>query len=168
MLSSMLLRILMIVLIALPLAAQEKKSDAGRSEKIYKLDYVLSELDGGKRVEARDYSLLVDGRQAGRIRIGNRVPIIGAGGAWQYMDVGVNIDAAVRDPVEGGIALQTKVEVTAIVTIDKSSPAPPTMRNFRTENEVVVLFGKPTTLFIMDEPGTKRSFQIHVTATQIK
>ena len=177
----MLIRLFLIVLMALPLAAQDAKkaerTDDRGDAAVYKLDYLIVELEGGKRIEARDYSLLVDGTRIGRVRIGTRVPIVTGPSAFNYLDVGVSIDATVRHASPNGVYLSTKVDVTSMAMGEKGglfspqltaqSPQP-TMRNFKTENEITVVFGKPTVLFTMDEPSSKRTFQIQLTATHAR
>ncbi len=50
----------------------------------------------------------------------------------------------------------------------RSATGQPTVRNFRTENEVALPYAKPTVLFTLDEPNSKRTFQIQVTATKVR
>ncbi len=172
----MLTRILLIALLALPLSAQGQETQkdllAKKEEPVYKLDYVIAELEAGKRIEARDYTMLVEGNKSGRVRIGNRVPVFAgaAAGQWQYLDIGVNIDASVHHSGDS-VSLTTKVEVSSAVMPrgeTEKLPPQPTMRQFRTENDVVLSFGKPMVLFTLDEPNSKRSFQIQVTASLVK
>ncbi len=169
----MLTRILLIALLALPVAAQEKAPERRDAERrIYKVDYVIVEMEGGKRGEARDYSMVTEQDQPGRIRIGTRVPIAtgtrdGGVTQWQYMDVGVNIDARASHLSDTAMRLNTKLEATSVVA-GQAAGQQPTTRQFRTENDTVVPFGKPTTLFTLDEPGSKRGYLIQVTVTPVR
>lgn len=176
----MLARVLLIAALALPLSlfAQEAKKEPAHN--VYKLDYVIAELEGGKRVEAREYSMLVEENPVmpptkwGRLRVGNRIPVAGSPTAFNYTDVGVNIDAFARQVTgSSALGLNTKVEVSSVVLGvgqgEKlpTAPGQPTFRNFRTESDVVVPLGKPTVLFALDELNSKRSFQVQVTATLV-
>ena len=48
------------------------------------------------------------------------------------------------------------------------APNVPVVRQFRAESEVLLPFGKPTVLFTLDEPNSRRSFQVQVTATRVR
>ena len=181
-------RILLIALMALPLLAPSQESrkepEAKMERRTYKLDYVIAELENGKRTGAQEYSMLVEGLSDraksdwGRLRVGTRIPISTAGpgaggGQFQYMDVGVNIDALARFLDESSMGLTTKIEVSSVVPTAeteklRTAAGQPTMRHFRTENDVRLPFAKPVVLFTMDEPNSKRSFQVLVTANQVK
>lgn len=177
--------------LALPLAAQEPAKPP-RPRQVYRLDYVIAELEGGKRVDAKDYSMQIDNdNRLGKFRVGSRVPIANSAGAnptFQYMDVGVNIDANVRDETADSIGLRTIADVSSVViqraesarvraeNVPENAPVAevvidrqqPIVRHFRGESETLVPLGKQVTLFNVDEPNSKRAFQILVTATKVK
>lgn len=192
----MLLRMLLIATLALPLfaqTAQERKAGSpGFDGPVYKLEYIIAELQGGKRISAQDYSMLVQGAEPvrarwGKVRVGTRVPIETGTKAgetqFQYMDVGVNIDAYCA-PVQDttNVLVETKVEVSSVVTEKqpaigtgigglaepKTLSRQPTMRNFRTESLTTLPLGKQTLLFSLDEPNSNRAFQVLVTATHVR
>src|SRR5690349_24390200 len=77
--------------------AQEKKQEI--PSHAYKVDVVLSESEGGKTVNTRTYTMLINDQDTGRIRQGDRIPVItakeGSGPnqiQYQYLDVGLNLD----------------------------------------------------------------------------
>jgi hypothetical protein len=183
----MLKRIALIVILPLSLLAQEAPKPAPpKPTHVYKLDYVVSELDAGKRTDTKEYTLLLDGDRTGRLRVGTRIPVTvgtsidAAGGRpqYQYMDLGVIIEATGRPGslTDNTLGLRTRVEVSSIAmpaaesgkaaTIGLSTQ--PIVRNFTGESDVTVPFNKPTTLFTLDEPNSKRSFQVQLTATEIR
>jgi hypothetical protein len=181
----MLKKIALIVILPLALLAQEAPKPAPpKPTHVYKLDYLLTELEGGKKTDSKDYTLLLDGDRTGRLRVGTRVPIATAtsagGGQFQYtyMDLGVTIEATGRPGslTDNTLALRTRVEASSIVmpTAESGkaatigSPTQPIVRNLTGESDVTVPFNKPTTLFTLDEPNSKRSFQVQLTATQIR
>ena len=60
------------------LVAQETKSSAKQPDPIvaYRLDFSLNELEDGKKINTRQYSLnLTDGTEPQVLKIGTRVPI---------------------------------------------------------------------------------------------
>lgn len=179
----MLLRTLFILLLALPLAlpAQEKKADAGSAQKqetrdesrkrhTYKLEFLITEFDGNKRIDSRGYSALLREDVNGRIRVGTRVPIRTGQGERlivQYMDVGTNIDATVFYTDDASLRFNARFEFSSILATDGERPAEPTLRNVSAQSEALLPLGKQTLLFNLDEPNSKRSFQIQVTPTLV-
>lgn len=180
----MLKRIALIVVLPLSLLAQEapKQPPPPKPTHVYKLDYVLTELEGGKKTDSKDYTLLLEGDRTGRLRVGSRIPVATAGSqtssTWQYMDLGVTIEATALpgSPTDSTLGLRTRVEVSSIAMPAAESgkagaigsPTQPIIRNFTGESQVTVPFNKPTTLFTLDEPNSKRSFQVQLTATEIR
>jgi len=176
----MLKKIALIVILPLALLAQEAPKPAPpKPAHVYKLDYVFTELEGGKKTDSKNYTLLLDSdRKTGRLRVGTRMPVAtGAGEAkWQYMDLGVTIEANTLSATDTSLGLRNRVEVSSIAMPAAESgkaasigaPTQPIIRNFTGESEVTVPFNKPTTLFTLDEPNSKRSFQVQLTATEIR
>jgi hypothetical protein len=176
----MLKEIALIVILPLALLAQEAPKPAPpKPAHVYRLDYVFTELEGGKKTDSKNYTLLLDSdRKTGRLRVGTRIPVaIGAGEAkWQYMDLGVVIEATTQSATDTNLGLRTRVEASSIAVPAAesgkataiSAPTQPIIRNFTGESDVTVPFNKPTTLFTLDEPNSKRSFQVQLTATQIR
>jgi len=176
----MLKKIALLVVLPLALLAQEAPKPAPpKPTHVYKLDYVFTELEGGKKTDSKNYTLLLDSdRKTGRLRVGTRIPVaMGAGEAkWQYMDLGVTIEATTQSATDANLGLRTRVEASSIVmpTAESGkastlgSPTQPIIRNFTGESDVTVPFNKPTTLFTLDEPNSKRSFQVQLTATEIR
>src|SRR5713101_1665385 len=80
--------------------APKTSTDSGST---YRLEFVLTEFENGKKVNARSYQMVVHsnaGRQSARV--GSRVPIATGGSGtitqFNYQDIGVNIDARLRGP----------------------------------------------------------------------
>ncbi len=160
---------------------EEKAQPPAREEAIghkpitaYRLDFVLSEWVDGKKVNSRNSSVLAqtDGRM-NKLRSGARYPVSTQNEQKntqiQYLDFGVNIDCRL-DEQDGGVRL--------IATVESSSaswPAPdsahtppglPIITQMRSEISTSVHVGKPTMVSSMDDPATKHTFQIDVTATR--
>src|SRR5438309_3958972 len=103
--------IYLVLLAVATLSGQEAKPlPPPLSTGVYKLDYVFSEVQNGKRVNSRSYSTLLHSGERGSIRLGNRLPIStggsreSGGNQLTYMDIGVNIDCRVEREVDSGIA----------------------------------------------------------------
>ncbi len=179
----MLKRIALISVLIVPafLIAQETPKQTPPKH-VYKLDYVLTELDGGKKTDSKDYTMLIDSTRTGRLRVGTRLPVLTNPGAqmtqmqFSYMDIGVTIEATATSLADASLGLRNRVEVSSVAMPAgegeknpvKPAPGQPIVRQMTGESEVTVSFNKPTTLFTLDEPNSKRSFQVQLTATQIR
>jgi hypothetical protein len=168
-----------VALLAMPAAAQEAKPATAQEAKpaatprlkpvaTYKLDFTLSELEDSTRVNSRSYSLLLEEEVWGRTRIGTRVPVsLGEGKGVQYMDVGFNLDTRINQR-EDELRLEMRLEVNSFVPVEgEARPREPVLRSMRSELAASITPGKPTLLTTIDELGSRRRFQVEVTATRI-
>ncbi len=173
-----------VVLMATPSAAQESKDSkpAAPESKVvavprpqkaaatYKLDFTLSELEDSTRVNSRSYSLLLEEEAWGRTRIGTKVPLsMGEGKGVQYMDVGFSLDARLNQR-NGDLRIELRLEVNTFVPVEGEAARPrePVLRTMRSELTASITPGKPTLLTTVDELGSRRRFQVEVTATRLR
>src|ERR1700737_3271348 len=68
-------------------AEKPKSEDRRPPNTFYRIEYVVTELDNGKAVNRRNYTLSISDGSQGSVRIGNRVPVSNAGGGFNYLDV---------------------------------------------------------------------------------
>ncbi|HXZ70657.1 MAG TPA: hypothetical protein VEH31_07285, partial [Streptosporangiaceae bacterium] len=144
---------------------------------VYHLDYVIRELDSGKVINQRKYSLSVEGsgrRESGHVRVGRRVPVAVAGTAagpnpqYTYMDVGLNLDCNLQEQADG-LLLQTMVEMSSVVTGGElAAPGVPVTRQARASMASLLTLGKPTVIGTLDDVDSTHTYQIEVTATRMK
>jgi hypothetical protein len=140
----------------------------------YRLDYLLTETEDGKRIDSRKYSLnMGGGGQAGRslygrIQVGTRVPV-GAktDGTAQSIDVGTTIVAAVtlRD---GVLDLSTTCDLTSAAPDATKIDGRPILRTLTLVADAPLTQGKPMLVGTADDPDSKREFQLEVTVTEMK
>ena len=146
------------LLMASACAAQPAPPEAS---KFYKLEFVVKEVESGKVLSARSYSMIASTKAPpAAIRTGAKVPLNGG----NYLDVGVNIDARNVMEVEGGIALNVSAEVSTIPS-DGLVNGPPTVRQNRWQSDVLLPLKKPTVIFSSDDLNSKRLMQLEVAAT---
>jgi len=140
-------------------------------------------MEDSKRVNTRNYSLLIQGDDTGRIRQGNRVPInVGniappsssnpsafAVTQIQYTDVGMNIDCRLSER-EQRVFLYTTVDISSLVP-EQNAPGAlsnPVIRQARYQIPAIIQPGKQTVLTTVDELDSKRRMQIEVLVTKIQ
>jgi hypothetical protein len=149
--------------------------------KPYRLEFSLYEIEAGKKINTRHYAMNLTGGSVDEIKIGTRVPVHTgppqdtgnplASTQYQYMDVGTNIWASLR---ERGDDLQLEVK-SEISNLDMNTGAtrdngwlPPVVRQIKISGVTLLVTGKPIVIGSMDDPNSNREFQLEVTATKLR
>ena len=146
---------------------------------VYRLDFVVRELENGKELNSRTYRMSVEAGITGRIRVGSRVPIPTGEKNYNYQDVGINIDCTPREE-EGGLLLHTNFDSSSVVqqtTIRSITSGPdhatefaaaPIFRQARFNGDSLVTIGKASIIAKLDDVATNRRYEVEVTATKVK
>jgi hypothetical protein len=158
-------------------AKAETKADAGsavaadraRPVHAYRLDFSVNELEDGKKINSRQYSLNLNADDANEIKIGTRVPIDAGQGTFQYLDVGTNIWARIEERSDG-VALSVRAENSNLAVPDKGEllAERPMIRQLKINASTLALLGKPMIVGSVDDPNSKRQFQLEVTVTRLR
>ena len=158
--------------------AQEKKDPAA----VYRVEFRIRDGSDAAAKNARRYTMLIDTTGRGVFKVGERVPV--AKGSFQpatgggtvnpvtqftYLDVGVNIEASVREQ-EGKILLNSTLDISTIVEHKQQAGSMvlsnPTVAQIRIAVNAVVLLGKPTLVASVDDPVTQRHFEVEALVTK--
>src|ERR1700683_425986 len=70
------------------------KSSSEATEKpatAYRLDFSVNEIEDGKKINTRQYSMNLNADDSNEIKIGTRVPVESKQGEFTYLDVGTSI-----------------------------------------------------------------------------
>lgn len=171
------MRIIRYMLIALvtvalcaAMAAQEQKGEARTAEaksaqkavSWYKVELALHELEGGKRINTRNYTLMIaDNAKRVELRIGSRMV------QGSPVDVGLNAVCVARE-LDGQLSLWASVDWSNFTPSEQAGNAqlPPVVRQSRTEGEVAITLGKPTLVSSVDDVVSKRRYQVEVTVVK--
>jgi hypothetical protein len=166
-------------------AQDESKTDSSKGQPAriqpvqpYRLDFAFNEVADGKNLNTRRYSMDITVGDTNEIKIGTRVPVesgtydpkIPTATQFQYLDVGTNIWAHLR---EHGDELMLEVR-SDVSNLDSSNDAehiprfPPVIRQIKISGSTLLATGKPILVGSMDDPNSKRQFQLEVTATKLK
>lgn len=123
------------------------------------LELVVSRYQGDKKVSSLPYFLAVNANGEASLRMGANVPVptsVWAPGnvgpvapiAFNYQNVGTDIDATVRPRGEGRFTVRVKVEERSVVqpptgsTINGTVSGAPVIRTFAAQNELVLRDGQ--------------------------
>lgn len=142
----------------------------------YRVEFRITELEGEKRLNSRTYSLILIGDVKSQLRAGTRVPFSTGdpskpGSTFQYLDIGQRIQCRVMSETERTINLTADLEFTNLALPEQANTAaylPPIVRTFNSETVSMLDLNKPTVISTLDDPSSKHTFQIEVTATRLK
>jgi hypothetical protein len=179
-----------LMLVAGLAAAQEQKPSSqppssaanahqSPARETYRLDYTITEMDDGKKVNARTYSVMCEDEGAqtrGSLKVGSRVPVTtgspspgGGLATFTYLDLGMNIEARITNTADGSLSLQSEVEMSSIAegTVANQANAP-VIRQLKSSTNNSITVGKPVVISVADDVTSHRQFQIQVVATKFK
>jgi hypothetical protein len=162
---------------------QTAKKDAANSsepklpDRFYRLSFAIYELEDGKRVNQRDYSMIgkTNNGPYPRISVTTRVPIYSEEKKMQYVDAGLTLSCSFLSE-QPGARLQAHCEVTigGFVRPDqlpesRSNGVPaPVLRNTTSSAWVLLTPGKPMLLTSIDDINSNKRMQVELIATRME
>jgi 3D (Asp-Asp-Asp) domain-containing protein len=147
--------------------AKTQAESVDKATNAYRLDFTINEIEDGKKVNARQYSMNLNAGDANSIKIGTRVPVEAKQGEFQYIDVGTNIWSRVKER-DNGLALEVRAEISNFAIPDQANRSMPLLRQMQINASTVMLPGRSTVVGSVDDPNSKRQFQLEVTVTRLK
>ncbi len=160
--------------------AQEVQSRSGAEEKpakmeeekpvhAYRLDFSVKELEDGKVINTRQYSMNLQAGDADEIKIGTKVPVETGQNQYQYIDVGTSISSRIEDRPDG-IPLSVKAEISNFAIPEQSTghELHPLIRQLQIKASTLAQLGKPMIVGSVDDPNSKRQFQLEVTVNKLR
>lgn len=135
----------------------------------YRVKYKVDEVEKGKTINSRSYTMTVENGSSATVRIGSRVPYNTGGSTIQYQDVGMNINCSVNAfGEEGRLILHTKISMMSVAGkgTELSSESNPVFGQFQVENSTVVTLGKETFVGSADDVTSNRRYVVEVTVTK--
>jgi 3D (Asp-Asp-Asp) domain-containing protein len=146
-----------------------KTPEVEKTVNAYRLDFSVNEIEDGKKINTRQYSMNLNAEDGNEIKIGTRVPVEAKQGEFQYLDVGTNIWCRIGERANG-LALSVRAEVSNFAMPDQQehTAARPVLRQLEIHASTVAQLGKPIVIGSVDDPNSKRQFQLEVTVTKLK
>lgn len=134
----------------------------------YHLDFSLNEIEDGKKINSRQYSTDLATNEGNEIKIGTRVPVQSKDGEFQYLDIGTNIFARVGE-TRGQTELVVRAEISNFATPEHDPrDMHPVIRQMKIGGSTLLPLGKTIVIGSVDDPNSKRQFQLEVTVTKLK
>jgi len=150
-------------------APEEHKTYAERPVKTvraYRVDFSISELEDGKRINTRHYSMDLNSGPWSQIKIGTRVPVSPTQGSFQYIDLGTSIDCELEEQGED-LALDVRSDFSNLSSPEEHS-SQPIIRQIKINGRTLTAPGKPVVIGAVDDPNSNRQFQLEATVTRVK
>ncbi len=149
--------------------AKAEAQEAPKPVEAYRLDFSVNELEDGKRINSRQYSMNLNGNDSNEVKIGTRVPVEAKQGEFQYLDVGTNIFGRLSER-RGQLELTVRAEISnfAIPEQGQGQNSHPVLRQLKISASTLALLGKPMVVGSVDDPNSKRQFQLEVTVTKLR
>src|SRR5271156_2501200 len=152
-------------------AAQESNtpkgaSEAGKAVNPYRVDFSVNALEGGKKINTRQYSMDLNTEESNEIKIGTRVPVDTntKQGEYQYIDVGTSIWSRLEER-PNGLSIAVRAEISNFAMPNQTRPI---IRQLSIKASTLAQLGKPMVVGSVDDPNSKRTFQLEVTVTKLK
>lgn len=156
-----------------------KSSSSAKPVHAYRVDFSITELAEGKKVNTRHYSMVANSGPWSTLKIGTRVPVaIGSfqQGAnvnplvntqFQYMDVGTNIDCEVNEQGED-LSLDVRSDFSNLSSGEEQHSPQPIIRQIKINGRTITSPGKPALIGAVDDPTSNRQYQLEAVVTKLK
>jgi Tfp pilus assembly major pilin PilA len=156
-------------------AKAEAGTQTNKPATAYRLDFSVNEMEDGKKINTRQYSMNSRPGDGNEIKIGTRVPVEVKQGEFQYLDVGTNIWCRLRDEADvsmlgSNVLLNVRAELSNFASPDQQQAQQfhPVVRQMKIEASTIAIPGKSLVVGVVDDPNSKRQFQLEVTVTKLK
>jgi hypothetical protein len=153
-----------------PAPDAKHKSAEPRPLEAYHLDFAINEFEDGKKINSRQYALNLNTYDSNDIKIGTRIPVEAKEGEFQYVDIGTSISARINEQ-RGQTELFVRAEVSNFAIpeqgLDKPDPHP-ALRQLKVSGSALLPLAKPMVMDSVDDPNSKRRFELEVTVTKLK
>jgi len=166
------------LLLMQPATAQEKPSEeqpkkaqekAPKPVIVYQLDFAVDELLEGKRINTRNFTMLLKEGESNKVRMGTRLPVSGRGPELKYTDVGLKFDCSLQER-DNLIVLDFKLDLNDFALPEETgrTTSQPLIRNVQAEIETAIPPDKPTVIGIFDDSANKRRYELRATVVKVK
>jgi hypothetical protein len=132
------------------------------------LEFSINELEDGKKINVRHYSMNLTEGSSKDLKIGTRVPVEAEQGKFQYLDIGTSIHARIYGKDDAPV-LDVQAEVSNLAVSDQGTRlGQPIVRQMIISGNTILVYDKPIVVGAVDDPNSKRQYQLEVTATKMK
>jgi hypothetical protein len=142
---------------------------AEKAVNAYHLDFTVNEFEDGKKINTRQHSMNLNAEDAAETKIGTRVPVESKQGEFTYLDVGTSIWCRSLGERSNGLPISVRAEISNFAMPDQQTQtAHPILRQLSIQASTVAQLGKSMVVGSVDDPNSKRQFQLEVTVTRLR
>ena len=151
-------------------------AEMDQAPKSYRLDFTLTELEGGKRLAEQHLQLNAEPGKRVTAKQGMKVPVAtgkaesasnGSMQQIQYIDVGISADVTLHE-LAGGAQLMYKLERSALDGASLAKALDPVIRQVELSGTSSLVLGRPQLLETVDLPGGTRRVEVSATLEGMK
>ncbi len=148
--------------------------DATEPGHAYRLDFTVNDIEDGKKINTRQYSMNMNAGDQNEIKIGARVPVEPKSGEFQYIDVGTSIWCRLRDHKDvswlgNDVLMSVKSEISNFAVPEQQGQnMRPILRQLKIDASTIAVVGKSKVIGSVDDPNSKRQFQLEVIVTKLR
>jgi hypothetical protein len=151
-------RILALVLLFSGVAFAEERPE---QRHVYRLDFVVAENDAGKAATSTTYTLNLEEKHTGEIKMGTNVELPGsAPGTTMRADIGLVLRTSFTSVGEE-LLVDGEVEISAAKDAH-------TFHKMSAKGSALVAQGKPALVASVEDPVSHKRYQMTVTATRLR
>lgn len=144
------------------------KQQAAQDSTIYRVRYKVNELENGKTINSRSYTLMAQPGKTAQLRVGSRVPYTsGKSSQFFFQDISMNIDCTLNKH-EDSLMVDTRLSANILkgketISGDMSVPVFGTLE---LTDATTATVGKPASVGSLDDVSSNRRYVIEVTVTK--
>ncbi len=153
--------------------SDDNKAKAERPEKpahAYRIDISVNEMEDGKKINTRHYSLFQNSGEWSRVDISSRVSVSTPRTLLEAISVGTTINCKLNESGED-IALEVRGDFNHLLMSPEDRDqhgARPVVQQMSVNGSTLVTLGKPAVIAVVDDPSSNRQFQLEATVTKLK
>jgi hypothetical protein len=148
----------------------------------YRVGFAINELEDGKKINARHYSMDLNTGDRQQLKIGTRVPVVSAGSLasnnslaqYQYLDVGTNILCKLVEQRGGDVSLDVQSDFSNFSNSQESKATSqplaraPIIRQITINGSTLTALAETVVIGTVDDPNSNREFQLEATVTKLR
>ena len=150
----------------------------------YRVGFAINELEDGKKINARHYSMDLNTGDRQKLKIGTRVPVASASFAsnnslantqYQYLDVGTSILCKLVEQRGGDVSLDVQSDFSNFSNTQESKTTSqplarqlPIIRQITINGSTLTPLAETVVIGTVDDPNSNREFQLEATVTKLR
>ena len=149
-------------------SGEAAKREAAPDSRVYRVSYKVNEMENGRIINSRSYTLMAKAGDRAQGNIGSTIPVVFQG-KLDYNNVGMDFSCIIH-PQQEGLLVHSEFNLRTLAEKEAAStPAPPPVtRRLFLSDDTLATVGKPAFVGSIDDVASNRRFVIEVTVTKAR